>query len=519
MSKGIIVEMPEKLYISYDSNKTLENEFYFVIYKEYRKTKKMTKKIILSPQIIIRGFEQLLKVSQKTPEEQEAQLKSAAKQFLDNLSLEPYWSADYTYDRETQNLAIVLTCTDEDLPGDFKVKLFTDCFLCHRTDTHEPVVLTIHTEGFEQLFSDEDYTDYQVSVQVVYAPCITEFKILCGGDDYDKQLYVNPQYDNPVTLHWNIMGNGKLEHTLLKGNVYLPEASAVDEIEDQVTCSVVYTLQAENQKGFSDTKQIEVKLTGWHKVGNVEGLSFDMAGIVKYKGSFYIYKHPVLYQSSDGCKWIEYSKNTETSQESFPVTNCGLFENELYVMAGTVGRRLKIFTFDFTKKTWENTFAHQYCLSTNAHMAFSQEYHYYGQTQNQGMIVTGYNSMSTSRQWNECMFSITTDEESCYSDLCFWRDRFYAVVLCKNKWFYVYECRAELEDAIFSCEVGEIAPIRLLPTTNRLLIIVNGKMFDLESRKELEEYVPSNGKDIICLGSDKLGLYGIFSDKNFWIYQ
>lgn len=519
MNKGIIVEMPGKLYISYDSKRTLENEFYFIIYKEYRKTKKLAKNILLSPQIFIRGFGQLLKVPQKTPEEQEAQLKAAAKQFLGNLSLEPGWSADYVYDRETENLAIVLACTEEDLPEDFKVKLFTDSFLCHYADTHEPVVLTIHTEGFAQLFGEEDYMDYQISLQAVYAPCITEFKIRCGGDDYGNRLYVNPQYDNPVTLHWKIMGNGKLEHTLQKGNLYLPEAPAVDEIEDQVTCPVVYTLQAENRKGFSDMKQIEVKLTGWHKAGNVEGLPFGLAGIAKYRSSYFSYKHPVLYQSGDGCQWVEYSRNTETAQESFPVTNCGIFENKLYVMAGTVGGRLRVFAYDFAEKTWENTHAHQYCISENAHMAFSKEYHYYGQTQNQGMIVAGYNRMSTSRHWNECMFSITTEEESCYSDLCFWRDRFYAVILCKNKWFYVYECKEELEDAIFSYHVGEVAPIRLLPTTNRLFILVNGKMFDLVSRKELDEFVPSNDKAPICLGSDKRGLYGIFSDKNFWVYQ
>ena len=47
MSKGILVEMPEQLYVSYRPDRTLENEFYFVIYKQYRSPARQGKGIAI----------------------------------------------------------------------------------------------------------------------------------------------------------------------------------------------------------------------------------------------------------------------------------------------------------------------------------------------------------------------------------------------------------------------------------------------------------------------------------------
>lgn len=527
MSKGIIVEMPEQLYVSYQSDRTVENEFYFVIYQQYSAIAYSGQNILQAPFVTIHGFEQLVRIPQKTKEEQEAQIMAAAERFVDQLSIDPFWTVTYHYDRDTEELAMILTCTEPELSADFKVKIFTDNFICNCTDTHQPVVLTIHTEGFEEVFGEtEKYSDYRVSIRTVYAPCITEFMLCCGDSEYTGQVYVNPEYDNPITLHWNIVGNGRLEHTLQKGNQYMKAASAADRITDTVDASVIYTLEVENQKGFRDMEQISVDITGWHKVGGVEGLFQDvqgiqdLAGIVRYENYYYCYMHPVLYQSTDGCKWIQASENTAMSKEIFDYTTCSLHENSLYVMAGNVGNRLKIMKYCFRDRKWEASSAYQNCVSADGHLAFSQYYSYYGQTVVTGMSISGHDDESEWMYWNRNNFAITTDgQQARASDLCFWKDQFYAVILCEDGNFYFYECRDKIEDALFVCEAGGAGRIHLLPTTNKLFIAVNGRLYDAVNKKPADVYFPTAERDDFCLGSDKTEIFGIFNDGNFWIYK
>lgn len=521
MSKGIIVEMPELLYISYREDRTVENEFYFMVYKQYAFGQSRRGNILQSPLVTINGFEQLVAIPQKTNEEQEAQIKEAARRLIDQLSVDPSWNASYCYDRDTGNLAIVLTCTEPNLSADFRVKIFTDNFICSHSDTHQPVVLTIHTEGFAELFGEEEYSDYNVNMQAVYAPCITEFKACCGGTEYETQVYVNPAYDNPITLRWELTGNGRLEHTLQKNGRYIKAAATVGRIEETVTESAVYTLTVENQKGFADQDQIFVDITRWRKAGKAEGLGenlADIVGIVKYENYYYCYQNAVLYQSADGCRWTEFSKNMEVSKEKFQCSACELHENHLYVMAGNAGKRLKIMRFSFKDKKWEVSSAYQNCISADGHLAFSQKYSYYAQTVVSGMTVSGHGSESDWIHWNQKNFTITTDEQNAlYSDLCFWKDRFYAAILCEDEKFYLYECREDIEDALFVGDAGGVGRIHLLPTTNKLLIAVREQIFDAETKKPIGGYIPPAEEGNFCLGSDKTELFGIFSDENFWV--
>ena len=527
MSKGILVEMPEQLYVSYRPDRTLENEFYFVIYKQYRSPARQGKGILQSPFITINGFEQLVRIPQKTKEEQDAQIEAAGRRFAGQLSVDPSWAAACHYDSDTENLAVVLTCTEPGLAADFKARILTDNFICSVADTHQPVILTVHTEGFEDFFGDtEKYSDYQVCIHGAYAPCITEFTARCGGIDYTDQVYMNPDYDNPFTLHWKIMGNGKLEHTLWKDSKFIKAASAVDTIEDTVDAAVVYTLDADNLKGFTDRAQISVDITGWHKAGRVEGLPGDdrawrdMAGLVKYGNAYYCYSHAVLYRSGDGCKWAEYSKNAEAAERKWQCTACRLYGDSLYIMAGNVGERLKIMRFYFPDKKWEISPAYQNCVSADGHLAFSAKYSYYGQTVASGMAVTGHDNESDWFRWNKSNFDITADgKQALYSDLCFWRDRFYAAILCDDERFYLYECREDMEEALFVCEAGRKGRISLLPTINRLLIAVNNRLYDAGTKNVADGYFPPLGEEGCCLGSDQEGIFGVFGDGNFWVHK
>ena len=531
--KGIIVDMPKKVYVSYKPDRTVDNRFFFTVYKEkitspdkHDRGEQDKDKILSSPTVTINHFERLLKVTQETADEQ-------AKQFIGDFHLDEssLWSMDYTYNGKTGNLAIILKYAGTDLDEKFKVTLSTNDFICTCEDTHEDVILGIHTEGFNDIFGEEEYSDYQVSLQAAYAPCITEFKITCGGVDYYDSLWFNPDHDKTFSLSWTIQGDGPLEHLLYKNGELIRSASAEKTIDDTVTEKTVYELRAvtTGQDQYKDIAQITVNITGWHKEGSVEGLPENgtqiscLSGIVRYQNAYYCYKDAVLYRSDNGCKWTVCSTNVEMSGKTYEVTACGCFGDILYVMVGNTGegQKLRIIKYCFSDGKWENASAKQYCTSADGHLAFSQKYSLYSQSGGRYIVVRGYRNDSPDQSWNEEGYDITVVGNIVHSDICFWRDRFYVAAICEDKRFYVYEYRADIEDAILSGreeESDKVGEIRLLPTTNKLILAINGRLFDVMSQGVMEEYIPPVKDGNMCLGSDKEEIFGIFSDGNFWVY-
>lgn len=540
MPKGIIVDVPAEVYVSYMAERTVENAFHFTLFKEFQSlplSKKAADRsnILISPTVYIRGFEQFLKIPQSTPEEQRAQITAAAKRFVESLvfgevvaTKVPDWSVSYQYYEEQQSLEIVIMYKEFTLPNNFSLKLSSNNFICNTTDTHNAVILGVHTEGFEGLFGETDnYQDYSISVNVQYAPCITKFLGRCGELESGSSLCINPAYDDKVTFQWEIAGNGKIEHTLQRGDTYLPAASTQTTITDTVKQPAIYTLQANNQKGFSDVAQISVLTTKWHKVGAVSGLFTETATfetstnnprIFYQNGGYYCYQNAALYRSTDGCLWTEFSKNTSLpAGTNLSCLSCGLWKNFFYVMFEAPGKRLSISMYDFTAEKWQYSGAYQNCISPEGSLAFSEKKHYYCQTAAYGLRICGHEPENWNH-WNLENLAVETGIETLSSGLCFWKHTFYAAAVCKNGRLYYYKCDTEYEDALFSIETGKISKIALLPTTNTVYIAREGGLIDTATHKDADSFFPSKTGNP-WLGSSSDSVFGIFPDKTFWIYK
>lgn len=539
MSKGVVVGIPENIYVSYLEDRTIENEFYFSLYKQYQSSNRVKdlgeNNILYSPTIVISGFEKLIKIKQGTPQEQKIQLTSAAKRFIDGLSFgEMYetravdWAVKYSYDEDTQGVSIIFILTGSELPQDFTIKFSNNHFVCNTFDTHNDILLKVHIEGFDSVFGDaDDYRDYNVSIHVRYAPCITKFTARYEGVTYQKYLAVNPIHSKSVELAWEIVGNGKIEHSLQKGDEYLLSAASKNVVLDTVERAARYTLRADNQQGFTDIAQIEVRITRWHKVGTVSGL-FDQgntiatarrtAQILFHDDKYYCYCGISLYQSSDGCAWSVFSTNTEhPASVDFPCLVSGLYEEIFYAMSGTVGGRLKLTMYNFTTGEWSESSAYQNCISTDGSLAFSCCKSYYSQTATNSIRISGHDSSDDPIHWNRENFAIETDAKAVCSALCFWKDSFYSAVICDNDKLSFYKCSSEMEDAIFSVNTEKCQQILLLPTTNKLFIAVNNLFYDTASGVALDDLLPS-ADGAVCLGSNQSNIFGIFPDDSFWIY-
>lgn len=539
MSKGIVVETPENVYVSYLADRTIENEFYFSLYKQYRSSTQAKSSresaILYSPTIVISGFEKLIKIKQETPQEQKEQLTAAAKHFVDNLSFgDMYatravdWTVKYNYDDETQGVSIILILADSDLPQDFTIKFANNHFVCNTADTHNDILLMVHTEGFDSVFDDaDDYRDYNVCIHVRYAPCIAKFTALYDGVTYQKCLAVNPTHCKEIELAWEIAGNGKIEHSLQKGDEYLPSAASVNAISDTAERAVRYTLRADNQMGFTDTAQIEVRITRWHKVGAVSGLPDQdktvdpvrrTAQILFYHDMYYCYCGTSLYRSSDGCAWCKFSTNTEQpAGVDVPCLASGLYGDVFYAMGGTVGTRLKLTMYNFATGQWSYSSAYQNCISEDGSLAFSSCKSYYAQTATYGIRVSGHDASDDPIHWNRDNFAIETKEKTVCSALCFWKDSFYSAAICDDDKLSFYKCSSEMEDAVFSVATEKSQQIFLLPTTNKLFIAVKNCLYDTACGAALEDLLTSV-EGAVRLGSNQSSIFGIFPDDSFWTY-
>lgn len=536
MSKGIMVSIPEIVYVSYNPQRTVENYFSIILHKEYIKPEDVapSKSIIIdTPTIYIRGFEQFF--------EKEKAI-SSAERFIQSLVLgdmkhtsDSDWKVEYQYNDGDRTLDILIKYMGDELSQNFAMKISSDSFVCSNKDTQNSITLTVDANEFSTLFGEnpDDYISYTITTALYYAPCITKFTAGYDGITYSKSLFVNPSHANEVELSWSIAGNGRIEYLLSKNNHGISNGSSVvgsitDKVEESTDCT--YTLKADNKMGFTDYSQIEMKITNWRRAGTVSGLfndsdSFDPGKnsmrIFSYRNNYYCYRKATLYKSTDGCIWELASENTTPlTRDDTGRVACGLYDDEFYIMSGIPGSKLKITVCDFRDNKWKASSAHQNCASEDGSLAFSGKLHYYAQTTPLKVRLTGHESDSDWNKWNSLILDIHVNEgnKPICSDICFWKDMFYVVILRDDGYFYLYKCNEEIESPLLTGRMSKKDRIFLLPTINKLFIAAKGVLYDTHSEQTVDDFLPpAEGEP--WLGSDDNSVFGVFPDKGFWIYK
>lgn len=293
----------------------------------------------------------------------------------------------------------------------------------------------------------------------------------------------------------------------------------------------VYTLRANGYKEgvpASVSKNLTLTRTLWKKAGIQTGyFAGDVYGDLKYncrifrEGEYYYcYAHPWLYRSGDGLKWEKYSANDKADGQ-FVCIAADCYDHVFYAMGknGADGNRLYISKYDFAVSGWEHTSAYQSCCSDIGGFAFSRTVKAYAQVLKNGIMIA---RCGADGKWCHGGSSISAPENKDVigGDYCFYKNAFYAVMLCSDSYVYVYNCEESMEDILFKKEVDKNDRfVSLIPTINRLYLVTAGSLTDVKTGRIADDFSPMGGEQNkrMWIGSSGDGnLMGIYPDRNLW---
>lgn len=298
--------------------------------------------------------------------------------------------------------------------------------------------------------------------------------------------------------------------------------------------AVCYTLRVSGYKGrkpYTVSSQISLFETRWKNMGAVSGyFSGDIYANPTYQGRLfwhrdrlYGYAHPNLYGSADGLTWEKTAQNDACGSE-FSCLAADYFGGVLYIM-GRKREHLYFSSYDFSTEEFSCIPAGKDCNSNMGSFAFSQTRKAYCQIYENGISI----SCEEDGQWNGAS-SILKAEKGMRvqsGDYCFFKDRFYAVMLCSSqegggKKLYVYDCGEQAEEEVYIWEAGdEDSFVCLVPAENDLYILTNSVFAGYRKGKPVDRYIPpapKGSRPWLGRGRES-ALMGIYPDKNKWNYS
>ena len=527
MGSRMDVEMPQYVYASYTETGAVNNDFYFTIYREADLAQAGR---ILRPALRVQvgGFEKLMVNPDTPPEQREEQLKNVAEKLVNDLSPAKDWIKEYVYDEQSGELSFIFSSLAEIPSGAFSEKFSTDRFICYKDGSFEAALLHIRAWEYHPGGEETKVCDCYRNIHIYYPPSITEFDITYAGEGGLKTAYVNPLYEDKILLAWKIQGNQGMTCRLLAGTRQIEQPVGDGETEITVQEDTEYTLELRNHIGIYVSGQVEAVLTGWHREGRTEGLpsgADDAEGevrIFQYDGGFYCYRAGSLYQSGDGLKWKAEAVKTDPGTEKEGYAACGIWRDYFYIMSGKKDGFLHIARYHFSDKRWEEAEARQYCSADEAHLVFSSGRGCLAETVRSGISVMECDAPEDWREWNTNIWDVFVENcEAAGSDFCFWKDAFYGVILCSDGYFRLYRCQMDIEEELYAQRVrGEKGEkIYLLPTVNRLYIVVDGSFYDAMERRRIKEAFMPDMRKGGWIGSGGQKVFGIFEDGCFWTYE
>jgi hypothetical protein len=384
---------------------------------------------------------------------------------------------------------------------------------------NQPSVFTL------EVFNQSGMNDRLQAAIDVNPPKIVEF--------HADRKYFSPGTSAVLTWSLQSVSSFQLENLDPEKDVIKDNSAVVYPKVNPGARAAVYTLRAYgfiNKKPNSTTANVVLTKTNWSCEGTASGyFAGDIYGNIIYNSriftwqkNYYCYAHPKLYQSTDGISWTLYHTN-DKADDIFLCIATGFQNNILYAMGrlGDQGSSLYISTFDFTAQKWTYAPAYQNCLSSIGSFAFSQGSKAYAATIPGGMMMV---QCDEEGKWNSGTYIIPVlaDTKAICGDYCFFKDRYYAVMLCDNHCIYVYDCEDSVEEVLFQKYVGmNDQYVSFISTLNNLYIMTDTTITDLRTQAFADDFCPPESKEAkrAWLGVNKNGdLFGIFPDKKQWIF-
>ncbi len=336
-----------------------------------------------------------------------------------------------------------------------------------------------------------------------------------------------------VTLYWELrsVSNFSID-PIDKETDWGKQGSAVVYPEAlQGSRMAVYTLRANGYRDGKPTsvaKRIALPQTMWEKIGSQGGyFAGEVYGNPEYNSrifivgnDYYCYAHPHLYKSSDGLNWERCASN-DKADETFQCIAADCQDDVLYAMGkeGKEGGRLYISRYDFRESIWDYGPAYQACCSETGGFAFSKMVKAYIQVLENGLMIS---RCGEDGKWNAGGSVVSAPKDKCVKggDYCFYKDRFYAVLLCDDGYVYAYDCSRSMEDVLYKKKVEEGGRfVNLISTVNHLYIVTAGSVIDVKTGNVANGFSPmgdAQGKRMWIGRNKDECLMGIYPDRNLW---
>lgn len=296
--------------------------------------------------------------------------------------------------------------------------------------------------------------------------------------------------------------------------------------------AAVYTLRANGYKDrnpYSVSASLSLLKTQWKKCGPAGGyFSGEVYGscggsrLFCHKDKLYCYAHPKIYQSEDGLVWTEFASNT-ASGAAFNCIAADYFDGKLYAMGkeGEACQKLYSVVFDFEQGSWEYFSASQTCSSQSGGFAFSATVKAYAQVLPGGLMIV---ERGDKGNWNAgtSIIPVENGQTAISGDYCFYKNTFYAVMLCASGKLNVYDCSEGMQEMLFTAWAGEKDRfVKLTPAGNSLFLVTGSRIMDVKRQELADCFYPAECTEAEepWIGVDKNGaLTGIFPDKNLWVF-
>lgn len=382
-----------------------------------------------------------------------------------------------------------------DRPSQFKLEVFNHSGIRHECDKQ----IDVEPPKIKFFRSDRSYFTQDESVTLTWDLCsISSFQIKNVADHIE---------DNHVTVRPKLKPGDKTVTYELTANGYINQAPG--SVKDEVTLC------------YTDWKK-SGSATGFFAGDVYDKMSYN-GRIFTYHSNYYCYAHPKIYESADGINWKEYAVNNK-ADGTFICAAAGFYKNFLYAMGreGPDGQRLKLSTFNFETSAWEYLATYQSYCSEIGNFQFDEAQKCYLQIVPAGIFGIKCNP---NNQWTLGTFTILapSGKKAISGDYCFFKDRYYAVMLCEDHYFYVYDCSKPMRDVKFRMKAGtDCKFVFFVQTLNSLYILTDQKIVDAEKKKEADVFYPQLNKNgsrpWTGVNSDSQ-LFGIYPDKNMWVYH
>lgn len=362
-------------------------------------------------------------------------------------------------------------------------------------------------------------------------------------NDTAKRSCIVSRYGN-VKLCWECAADFTDVTELKKNGVSVSESFMINDSYSvkNITESSRYELSVTNSYRFPHRLAYEICKTDWQKKTEEKGIfQTDIYGdanlnprIFFYKGSLYAYFHPVLYKRDDKGEWKSLTEN-KLCKEGFSCHASYLYDGTFYAALSSEGS--DYFTMcrcdmEHYGLTWQKDGGEVQlpCRAQGAPIccgyAVSEREEYFYCVEGNDVAVCEYEE---NEGWNNRAYYVPASESTSLlcGDMIFRGERLYLAMLCaengdaKKKAVYLYDCSGRSEDCRMKRRVSDnTGRIALLKTANNLWIATDREIINCDDKTRDGLFYPPRADDKRAwFGSDENNVFGIFPDKNLWVYN